>query len=169
MDSSSEQNPQEEALGSLPRSAARLGAVQALYQMDLASTDLNEIINEFSVHRLGGNIDDEEYSQADAEFFSTIIKGVVEHQRELDPLVNAHLAEGWRLSRLDSILRAVLRSATFELIYRKDVPAKVVINEYINVAHAFFEGEEPKVVNGVLDKIARQHRGGENDQLANGA
>lgn len=151
-----------------PRSASRLSAVQALYQMDVASTDLNDVIEEFSSHRLGHEVDGDVYKEADNGFFQALVKGVVEHQKEIDPLLNDHLAEGWRLPRIDSILRAILRSGAFELLHRKDVPPKVVISEYIDVAHAFFEGEEPKVVNGVLDRIARKSREGGSGQLANG-
>lgn len=153
-----EKNKKRKEVKGLPRSAARLGAVQALYQMDLASTDLNDVIEEFAVHRFGQELDGETYTDADKAFFQAVIRGVVEKQLEIDPLLNRHLAEGWRLPRIDSILRAILRSAAFELIYRDDVPAKVTISEYIDVAHAFFEGEEPKVVNGVLDQLARKYR-----------
>ncbi len=156
MNDSSDQPAKIAVRAGTPRSAARLGAVQALYQMEVASTDLNDVINEFALHRFGKELDGDEYSEADAAFFQSIIRGVVEQQRELDPLLNKHLAEGWRLPRIDSILRAILRSAAFELLHREDVPPKVVINEYIDVAHAFFSGDEPKVVNGVLDHIARQ-------------
>lgn len=161
-------NKEEESSAARPRSAARLGAVQALYQMDLASTDLNDIIEEFSAYRFGQEVDGAQYSDADAAFFRSLVVGVVEHQKEIDPLLNGHLAEGWRLPRIDSILRAILRAGAFELIYRNDVPARVVISEYIDVAHAFFEGEEPKVVNGVLDRVARKCRENEIGRLANG-
>jgi transcription antitermination protein NusB len=141
-----------------PRSAARLAAVQALYQMDLAQTDVNAVIAEFTLHRFGQEVDGAFYDKLAQPFFKDIVTGVVHEQRRIDPLLNEHLAEGWRLSRLDSILRAILRAAAYELIGCPDVPAKVVINEYLNVAHAFFEGEEPGVVNGVLDRVARKVR-----------
>ena len=95
---------------------------------------------------------------ADATFFSEIVKGVVRRQREIDPLVDQQLRTGWRLVRVDSILRAILRGGVFELLERRDVPARVTINEYINIAKAFFEADEPKVVNGVLDRIAHKVR-----------
>ncbi len=151
-----------------PRSAARLAAVQALYQMDVVSVDLNDVINEFSAHRLGQEMDGAQYNEADDAFFRDILNGVVSDQLEIDPRLNKQLSEGWRLSRIDSILRAILRSAAFELMKRTDIPAKVIINEYIDIAHAFFEGDEPKVVNGVLDHIAKELRPDELDQATNG-
>jgi transcription antitermination protein NusB len=141
-----------------PRSAARLGAVQALYQMDLAQTDVADVIGEFLAVRVGPKAEDQTLADADTAFFRDLLKGVVERQREIDPLIDQQLAHGWRLTRIDSILRAVLRAGVFELLVRTDVPGKVVINEYIEVAQAFFSGEEPRVVNGVLDKIARRLR-----------
>jgi N utilization substance protein B len=146
---------------SLSRSQARLAAVQALYQMDLAQTDLAEVIEEFKAHRLGPAAGHGTAMQADADHFARVLKGVVERQREIDPMVDQQLAEGWRLVRIDSIVRAILRAAAFELMALVDVPSRVVITEYINVAHAFFEGDEPRVVNGVLDHLARKLRPGE--------
>jgi N utilization substance protein B len=143
---------------SAARSVARLAAVQGLYQMDMAATDLNEVIREFMLYRFGEQARFD-FADADTEFFSELLRGVVAKQREIDPLLDAQLAQGWRLKRIDSILRAILRAGAYELIERADVPAAVVINEYIEVAHAFFGGEEPKVVNGVLDRLARRLRG----------
>lgn len=140
------------------RSSARLAAVQALYQMDVAHTDMTDVIAEFSGNRLSEELDGDELALEDFEFFKELLAGVVGSQTIIDTMLNARLADGWQLTRIDSILRAILRSAVFELLQRSDVPAKVVISEYIDVAHAFFEGEEPKVVNGVLDYIARQVR-----------
>lgn len=148
-----------------PRSTARLAAVQALYQMDMAGTDINVVVDEFVDHRLGREVgadaDGERYKTADIEFFTALIEGVVRVQRQIDPLLDRQLASGWRLTRIDSILRAILRSAAFELQERHDVPMRVVINEYIDIARAFFEGDEPGVVNGVLDALARDLRGDE--------
>lgn len=161
-----------------PRSLSRAATVQALYQMDLAGTEINAVIREFETHRLApqkpmtgadtgnsptvpdpGETDPGETLEgADIQFFADLLRGVVRRQRDIDPLVDHFLAEGWRLVRIDSTLRAILRSATFELLERTDVPVRVVISEYINIAHAFFESEEPRVVNGVLDKIARRVR-----------
>lgn len=143
--------------GNAGRRAARVAAVQALYQMDLAATDAGVVIEEFSAHRFGGD-DEGAHPQADQPFFAELVRGVVRLQREIDPLIDKQLAEGWRLARIDTILRSILRAAVLELKERLDIPARVVIGEYIDVAHAFFEGEEPKVVNGVLDRLARKMR-----------
>lgn len=149
--------------GPKPRSVSRLAAVQALYQMDMAGTDLSDVIEEFVEQRLTQEPDPEGADAnglegADATFFAEILRGVVRRQRDIDPMIDEQLATGWRLVRVDSILRAILRAGVFELMERPDVPARVVINEYINVAHAFFNEDEPKVVNGMLDKIAHTLR-----------
>jgi transcription antitermination protein NusB len=149
------------ALPLAPRSAARVAAVQALYQMDIAGTDLNDVLVEFATLRFGPEAEDGALADADRDFFRSLVQGVVRRQREIDPLVDRQLAEGWRLNRIDSILRAILRAGALEMIERKDVPFRVVINEYVNVAHAFLGDEEPKVVNGVLDKLARRLRSDE--------
>lgn len=141
------------------RSAARLGAVQALYQMDMAGTKADSVIEEFTVHRLGKELDGNRLDDADVAFFQDLVKGVVNSQRELDPRIDEQLATGWRLARVDSILRAILRAGTYELARREDVPSNVVITEYIDIAHAFFETDEPKVVNAVLDNLAGKIRG----------
>lgn len=160
--SSSTTKKRSRANRAAPRSAARLAAVQALYQMDVAETDAADVVAEFCDHRMGEQDDASSCCQAaDAAYFAGLVKGVVSDQRRIDPLLNAELAEGWRLGRIDSTLRAILRSAAYELLERPDVPARVVINEYLDVAHAFFEGEEPKVVNGILDALARDLRAAE--------
>ena len=141
-----------------PRQAARLAAVQALYQMDVAQIDVTDVVAEFTRLRFGPEAEDPTLRDADRDLFAAIVRGVVRRQREIDPVVDQQLAEGWRLDRIDSILRATLRAGVLELIERADVPARVVITEYVNVAHAFFGGEEPKVTNGVLDKLARRFR-----------
>ena len=135
----------------LSRSQARLAAVQALYQMDLAETDLAAVIDQFKAHLLGSEADNGTGAEADPEHFAGVLKGVVRRQREIDPMIDQQLAQGWRLTRIDSILRAILRAGAFELMELNDVPPRVVISEYIDVAHAFFEADEPRVVNGVLD------------------
>jgi N utilization substance protein B len=147
----------------LSRSQARLAAVQALYQMDLAETDLAAVIDQFKAHRLGSEADNGTGTgaEADPEHFAGVLEGVVRRQREIDPMIDQQLAQGWRLTRIDSILRAILRAGAFELIELADVPPRVIISEYIDVAHAFFEGDEPRVVNGVLDSLARKLRPGE--------
>ncbi len=151
-----------------PRSVSRMAAVQALYQMDLAGTDAGDVIEQFMAvgpaakNTADGEGDESEtptsLEDADATFFAEVVKGAVRRQREIDPLVDQQLRTGWRLVRVDSILRAILRAGVFELLERSDVPARVTINEYINIAKAFFEAEEPKVVNGVLDRIAHKVR-----------
>lgn len=153
--------------GQNPRTLARMAAVQALYQMDLAGTDAAEVIDEFIEHRFKRSVaeidaeDPDSLEGADTAFFADILKGVVRCQRDIDPLVDQQLATGWRLVRVDSILRAILRGGVFELMQRPDIPARVTINEYINIAKAFFEADEPKVVNGVLDRIAHRVRADE--------
>jgi N utilization substance protein B len=138
------------------RHAARLAAVQALYQMELTSGDAEDVAQEFIDHRFGR--DTGPMSQPDAEFFSAVLKGVPQHQVEIDRSVAACLSTSWKLERIDSILRAILRAATYEFIGRKDVPAKVVIDEYVEISHAFFSGDEPAFVNAVLDKLAHRKR-----------
>ena len=132
--------------------------MQGLYQMDLAATGLDDVIAEFTVHRIPEADEDSLIGSADPIYFADILRGVVRRQRDIDPMVDKALATGWRLVRVDSILRAILRAGVFELMERTDVPARVVINEYINVAHAFFSDDEPRVVNGVLDKLGRDLR-----------
>ncbi|HEX9880931.1 MAG TPA: transcription antitermination factor NusB [Hyphomicrobium sp.] len=146
-----------------PRTAARVAAVQALYQMDMAGTDLNAVIDEFVRLRFPRAPGDEAAAGADPTYFAETLRGVLRRQRDIDPQIDQQLAEGWRLKRVDSIVRAILRAGVFELMERSDVPARVVINEYINVAHSFFSEDEPKVVNGVLDKLARRLRAAEFD------
>ncbi len=150
----------EGGLDPTARAAARLGAVQALYQMDVAGTPLDDVIEEFVEHRLGKDIEGVEINAADAAHFEDVVRGVVREQRELDRQVNGALAQGWSLARIDSTLRAILRCGTYELRRCKDIPVKVVINEYVDVAHAFFEGDEPGVVNAVLDRLGRDIRPG---------
>jgi len=141
------------------RGAARLAAVQALYQMDIGGTGVLEVVAEYETHRLGQELDGETYLKADPSWFRSIVAGVVRDQTKIDPLVRASLLESWPLSRLDSTLRAILRAGTFEIVERKDVPVAVIVTEYVEIAQAFFDGEEPKIVNAVLDRIAKQVRG----------
>jgi transcription antitermination protein NusB len=146
------------AMSAIARSQARLAAVQALYQMDLAQTDLNEVINEFIAHRFGENAEVEDVRHANPEIFNDIVRGVVDGQLEIDPPLDGQLAAGWRLNRIDAIVRAILRSAMFEILKKPDVPGRSIITEYVDIAKAFFDGDEPKVVNAVLDKLAKKHR-----------
>lgn len=144
------------------RSNSRLAAVQALYQMDVGGADIGDVIAEFRAARLGRAYDGETAEElsddnpADADFFEAIVRGVVEKQREIDPAIDGALAKGWRLPRLDATLRAILRAGAYEIYGRSDVPPKAVINEYVTVAKAFFEKDEPRVVNAVLDRLARE-------------
>jgi len=143
------------------RSAARLAAVQALYQMDIAGTGLNEILAEFETHWLGREVEGEQYLPAQAAFFRDIVEGVVRDQRKLDPLIDHTLSEGWPLKRVEALLRAVLRAGTYELDHRSDVPARTVVSEYVDVAQAFLDRQETGFINAVLDQLARQLRAGE--------
>jgi transcription antitermination protein NusB len=141
------------------RSAARLGAVQALYQMDLAGTDVGETLAQFSSRASGDNFENGEIGEADYGHLCKVVEGVVREQNLLDPRVDQILDTGWPLHRLDSTVRAILRAAAFEIWFMDNVPAKVAINEYVNVASAFFDGnEEPKFINGVLNTLARKRR-----------
>jgi N utilization substance protein B len=127
--------------------------------MDIAGTAIEDVLAEFGSGRLGEAFEDGECGAADFPLLKDIVSGVLERQRTIDKAVNACLAEGWTLARLDSTLRAILRAASYELLYREDIPAKVTINEYVDVAKAFFgDGEEPGFVNGVLDTLGRNHR-----------
>lgn len=135
------------------RHAARLAAVQALYQMEMSGSGAEEVAEEFIAHRF------EEFDvQPDGDFFAAVVGGVPQHQVEIDRAIAGALSEKWKLERVDSILRAVLRCAVYELVGRRDIPAKVVIDEYVAVAGAFFGGDEPGFVNAALDTIARRKR-----------
>jgi len=143
------------------RGAARLAAVQALYQMDIAGTGVNDILAEFEGHWIGREVEGNQYLPAEAAFFREVVGGVVREQRNLDPMIDAALARTWPLKRIEAILRAVLRAGAFELGHRRDVPARVVVSEYVDVANAFVEREETGMVNAVLDQLARQLRAAE--------
>jgi N utilization substance protein B len=143
------------------RGAARLAAVQALYQMDIGGAGINDIFAEFESHWLGGEVEGDKYLPAEAAFFRDVVAGVVRDQVRLDPLIDEALSQGWPLKRIDAILRAVLRAGSYELECRKDIPARVVVSEYVDVAHAFVEKDETGMVNAVLDQIARRFRADE--------
>jgi len=143
------------------RGAARLAAVQALYQMDIAGAGMNDVFAEFESHWLGNEVEGDEYLPAEAAFFRDVVAGVVRDQGKLDPLLDEALNRGWPLKRIDAILRATLRAGAYELEHRKDVPARVVIKEYVDVANAFVDADETGLVNAVLDQVARQFRSGE--------
>ena len=140
------------------RSTARLAAVQALYQQHMESTALARLLDEWHQHRLGKDIDEDNYGEAEVEFFDDVVAGVDARREEIDDLVVGKLAQGWTLARLDKTMLQILRSGTYELIARADVPTAAVINEYVDVAKAFFDDREAKFVNGILDAIARDAR-----------
>lgn len=140
------------------RAAARLAAVQALYQLDMEGTPMASLLDEFHRHRLGAEIEGDQYAQAEIAFFDDVVKGVAARREEIDDLLGAKLAEGWRIERLDKTMLQVLRAGTYELLARADVPTGSAISEYVDVAHAFFESREAKFVNGVLDAVAKAVR-----------
>ena len=140
------------------RSAARLGAVQALYQMDLSGSDVGETLAQFSSRASGENFEDGQCGEADYRHLKEVVDGVVREQKAIDPAVDQILDKAWPLHRLDSTVRAILRAAAYELMFMERVPARVAISEYVDVADAFFGAEEPRFVNGVLDKLARLKR-----------
>ncbi len=151
-------NPQADRLAN-QRGAARLAAVQALYQMDVTGSGLLETAAEYEAFRLGKEVDGELYRDADPQWFRAIVAGVVDEQLKLDPMIHQELTEDWTLSRLDSTLRAILRAGAWELQTRKDVPTAVIVSEYVDIAKAFYTEEEPKLVNAVLDRLAFVIRG----------
>jgi transcription antitermination protein NusB len=144
------------------RSAARLGAVQALYQMDLAATDVGDVLAQFSSRVAGDNFENGECGEADFRHLRNVVEGAVREQALLDPALDKILDKDWPLHRLDSTVRAILRAGAYELVFMERVPARVAISEYVDVADAFFEGgDEPRFINGVLNALARQRRPGE--------
>ncbi len=144
------------------RTLARLAAIQALYQLEL-NTDLapEAVVKEFAEHRLGREIDGDRYAKADEAFFADLVLGTASDREGLDEALSRSLAQEWPLWRLEAVLRAILRAAAYELLHRPDVPARVAIDEYTSIAHAFFTGKEPALANGVLDRLARSERGAE--------
>ena len=140
------------------RSAARLAAVQALYQQEMEATPVPRLLKEFHDHRLGAVIEDEQYHEAERSFFDDIVTGVDARRDEIDALIGERLAQGWTLDRLDRPMRAILRAGAYELVARPDVPVASVISEYVDVAHAFYDKRESGFVNGLLDAIAKEVR-----------
>jgi transcription antitermination protein NusB len=138
------------------RGAARLAAVQALYQMDIGRQSLEDTLAQFSAHHLGREIEGEQYLPADADFFRQIVSGVIRTQLDIDPSIDNALSRDWPMARIDATLRAILRAATFELLRRPDIPTGVIINEYVDIARAFHEDDASRLVNGVLDAIAKR-------------
>jgi N utilization substance protein B len=137
------------------RSAARLAAVQALYQQEMEGTALPKLLHEFHHHRIGETIDGAELADAEIDFFDDVVSGAHDRREEIDRLIVERLAEGWKLERLDRPMRAILRAGTYELLARRDVPVGTVISEYLDVAHAFYDKKEVAFANGLLDSIAK--------------
>jgi len=145
------------------RSTARLAAVQALYQQQMEATPLSKLLNEFHQHRLGHEVDDEDhegevYADAEIEFFDDLVRGVDARRDEIDEKLTGKLASGWTLARLDKTMLQILRAGSYELMARADVPKASAINEYVDVAKAFFDDREAKFVNGILDAVAKDVR-----------
>lgn len=144
------------------RSIARLAAVQALYQLELnPGRGPDAVIGEFVHHRLGREIDGEVYGEADEALFGDIVRGVTGDRERLDETVSAALSEEWPLGRIETLLRLILESGAYELVHRPDIPPRVTMSEYVAIAYAFFEGREPGLANGVLDRLARALRAAE--------
>lgn len=141
------------------RSAARLAAVQALYQKEMEGTPLAQLLHEFHQHRLGATIEDVTYAPAEASFFDDVVSGVDARREEIDGLIAVRLSEGWSLDRLDRPMRQILRAGSYELLARIDVPTATVISEYVDVAKAFYDKRESSFVNGLLDAVAKAVRG----------
>ena len=137
------------------RGAARLAAVQALYQMDVGRQSLEETLSQFSAFMLGREVEGEQYLPADADFFRQIVAGVIKAQLDIDPAIDKALTRDWPVGRIDATLRAILRAGAFELIRRRDIPQGVVINEYVDIAKAFYEEDAAGMVNGVLHTLAK--------------
>ena len=146
----------QETIG--PRSGARLAVVQALYDMDISGKGVLDALSEFETYWIGREIDGIAHPPAEPAFFRDILRGTVEEQRAIDPQLDEALAQGWPLKRIEAVLRAILRAGAYELMFRPDVPARAAISEYVDVAHSFYTGDEPGLVNAVLDKVARQVR-----------
>lgn len=145
----------------IERSAARLAAVQALYQMDVTGKTLPDIFAEFETYWIGGEIEGDQYNHAELAFFRDILKGVLADQGPLDRAIDKTLVASWPLARVDSVMRATLRGGAYELKKRKDIPARVVIKEYVDIAGAFFGQDESGMINAVLDGMARAFRADE--------
>lgn len=146
------------------RSAARLAAVQALYEMDVGGKGVIDATAEFEAHWIGREVEGVSFKPAENAFFRQVLAGAVAEQRTIDPLLDKALAAGWPLRRIEAVLRAILRAGAYELAFLKDVPARVVISEYVEVAHGFYSEDEPGLINAVLDAVGRAVRPGELDE-----
>ena len=140
------------------RAAARLAAVQALYQMEVADKGLNDILAEFESHWIGREVEGDQYKPAEIALFRDILSGVLADQRAIDRALDETLSQGWPLKRIEALMRAILRAGLYELRDKRDVPARVAIKEYVDIAAAFFAKEEAGMINAVLDALARQAR-----------
>ena len=140
------------------RSAARLAAVQALYQRHMEKTATARLLDEFHQHRLGKEIEDDQYEEAEVDFFDDVVSGTIARQDEIDAALQGKLAQGWTIARLDKTMLQILRCGAYELLARADVPKATAISEYVDVAHAFFDEREAKFVNGILDAIGKDAR-----------
>jgi N utilization substance protein B len=141
------------------RAGARLAAVQALYQMEQTGQSARSVIADFMEDRLGLNDEGEPIEEADPDIFRAIVEGVVERQEAVDAAIMKRLAEGWKIERLDATSRAILRASVYELVAEVGLPSQIILDEYVSIAHAFFEGAEPKFINGLLDAVSRDIRG----------
>ena len=142
------------------RAGARLAAVQALYQMEQTEQSARSVIADFMEDRLGLNDEGEPVEEADPDIFKAIVDGAVERQEAIDAAIMKRLASGWKIERLDATSRAILRAGVYELIAEVGLPSQIILDEYVSIAHAFFEGAEPKFINGLLDAVSRDVRGG---------
>lgn len=140
------------------RSAARLAASQALYQMEVAEKGLNDIVAEFEAHWIGREIEGDAYNPAELDFFRDVVSGVLREQTQVDRGIDETLAKGWPLRRIEALMRAILRAAYYELRSRPDVPSRVAVTEYVDIAAAFYGPEECGMINAVLDALARRTR-----------
>lgn len=140
------------------RAASRLAAVQALYQHQLEAVPLARLLDEFHRHRLGAEIEGDQYAEAEVAFFDDVVSGTIARRDEIDALLGERLASGWTVARLDKTMLQILRAGAWELVARADVPTATVIGEYVDVAHAFFDKRESNFVNGVLDAVAKAVR-----------
>lgn len=158
--SSSSSAEAERNLLAARRSGARLAAIQALYQMEQTEQSARSVIADFMEDRLGLNDEGEPVEEADPDIFKAIVSGVVERQEAIDAAIMKRLASGWKLERLDATSRAILRAAVYELVAEISLPSQIILDEYVSIAHAFFEGAEPRFINGLLDAVSRDVRAG---------
>lgn len=140
------------------RTGARLAVVQALYEMEISDKGVIDALAEFEAFWIGQEIDGVAHPPAETAFFRDVLRGAVEEQRAIDPKLDAALSNGWPLRRLEVVLRAILRAGAYELMFRRDVPARAAISQYVDVAHSFYGGDEPGMVNAVLDRVGREVR-----------